>query len=160
MRNYERLEELPGTIVAGLQAGEIVLAVDRLLTGEDLGDDERTALNIGGDLLRQLADPTPIRGPRGRRVQQLISAGSALDALEAVHASSPDKDLPTFAIWMATAVEHAATGHVSEQDKGPLEAALKLFSRLGDYELARVNGIVRTREEPTRWASSMMTSRF
>ena len=158
MRNYERLEELPGTIAAGLQAGEIVLAVDLILAGSSPGADERAALNMGSSLLRQLADPTPTRGIRSRGTQQLISAGSALDAIEAIRATSSESDLPTFADWMASAIEHAAEGQTSKADKGPLEAALNVFSRLGDYELARVNGIVRTREEPTAWVSSTTTS--
>ncbi len=159
MRNYERLEELPGTIAAGLQAGEVVLAVDLILAGHSPGQDERTALKVGGTILRRLANPTPTRGIRSRGTQQLISTGSALDAIEAIRATSSESDLPTFADWMASAIEHAAEGQTSDADKGPLEVALRVFSRLGDYELARVNGLVRTREEPTTWASSTTTSR-
>ena len=157
MRNYERLEELSGTIAAGLQAGEVVLAVDQVLSGKSPGVEEQTALRAGGTILRTLADPVPAARTRGRGAQRLISARSALDAIEAIRTTSSDRDLPEFAAWMAEAIDHAAGGAVSDADTKPLQAALTVFSHLGDYELARVNSIVHTREEPMTWVSSTMT---
>ncbi len=157
MRNYERLEELSETIAAGLQAGEVVLAVDLVLAGTPAGAEEQTALRAGGAILRLLADPTTVTGTRGRGPQKLISARSALDAVEAIRTASSERDLPAFAQWMADAIEHAAEGSISDEDRKPLQAALDVFSRLGNYELARVNSIVHTREEPMTWVSLTTT---
>jgi hypothetical protein len=158
MRNYERLEQLSGTIATGLQAGEVVLAVDLVLGGGSPGTEERTALNAGSAILRQLASPSPGTGSRGHGAQRLMSARSALDAIEAIRTTSYSSDLPTFAEWMASAIDQAAEQQSYAGDTEPLKAALDVFSHLGDYELARVNSIVHTREEPMTWVPSTTTS--
>jgi hypothetical protein len=158
MRDYERLEELSKTVSAGLAAGEVVLAVDRLLAGASLDADGRVAVAAGVNLLRQLADPEAEFGSVTRGTQSLMSTGTAVDALELVHLQAPP-DVAQFLNELATALEEASESTAPSPRAPLLEEVLKLFSLLGDVELARSNRIARAGQEPMRWRSSTTTSR-
>jgi len=159
MRNFERLQGLPSTIAAGLQSGEVVLALDRAMAGETPTESERGALEAGEALLRHLANPE-IRGTVGRTrgAQHLMSAGTALDAIEVVQAASVGKDFNTFVTGLADVISRALEQGVAADDEPALRSVLNVFSHLGDLELARANTLLRTREELVTWPSSMTTS--
>jgi hypothetical protein len=158
MRNFERLQELPGTVAAGLQAGEVVLAIDRAMNGEPPGEIETGALLAGEALLRHLADPeVPVAG-RSREAQHLMGADTALDAIEVVNAEATGEDFNHFATELADVLHRAAENSSTSDDTRLLKIALRVFFHLGDLKLARVNALLRTPEEPLTWQPLTTTS--
>jgi hypothetical protein len=151
MRDHHGLEESTAAVSRGLLAGDAIIALDRVVHGEDLDQEGRAVIGEAEAFLRTLAHPDreeTLSGPHS----SLVPTGAVVSA--AAHAAGqPPKNLQAFLDGLAAELGKVAAGEDADRDL--LEIAVSLFSLIGDLELATANDIARDRQDPVRWLGTI-----
>lgn len=155
MRDHRGLEEITDAVSRGLLVGDVIVALDKSLSGGELDDDEQNALTAGSHLLREMAHPEEAAAASSS-TGSLMATDAAIDAVARAHGQPPPDDIRKFLETLSDAVRAAAEG--SDVQKKQLETVMELFSFLGDVELARANDLSRERQDPGQWLGTLTAS--
>jgi hypothetical protein len=156
MRDDYQLEEVSSAVSLGLLASDIVIAASKLLRGVAPSDTEHNALVSGESLLRKMGAPLDGVG-RSRRLGQLGSR-NAIDALHAVQARMPGKDVQEQVVRLADALQSVLGGATVAEYEAELESVRDLFAHLGGIEVSRVTNLSRPTPELPPWLTPISTA--
>lgn len=165
MRDFDRLEELSTTVQAGLEANDVIWAIDQALAGAELDEEAVQALTKGGEILEGLANPDPpsqpagpplaqkmLGGEGGRNVRSIIILATKMEGEDA-----ESIDVSEVLKGMSEALAAIARREEIEPYQGQLEASLEIFAAIGELKLGQGNGIVRAQKEQAPWTARTMT---
>jgi hypothetical protein len=157
MRDEYQLEEVSGAVSLGLLASDIVIATSKVLRGADLSGSETGALRSGETLLRAMSTPLDdVRPPR--RLGQLGSKSSAIDALRAIQVRMPGEDVQEYVKPLADAVRKVLAGEPLAAHLAEVESVRDLFASLSEMEVSRVTNLSRPTPDVPRWLTSTASS--
>lgn len=148
VRDYRGLEEITDAVSRGLLAGDVIVALDRAVSGLELDDQMIETIRAGESLLRDMAHPdraATLVGTTG----SLFATGAAVGAASRAIGREPPANVQNYLDALADSLVTLAEGKERKQDD--LMQVVSLFSFLGDLELARANDVSRQRQDPVRW---------
>ncbi len=149
MRDLQRLEQLSSTAALGMWADDVVLVLDRVLSGEQIAGTDAEILNEAADMLdvaRERAEQ-PLSTPHGAR-----SLAATTTALTIAASLVPEQTQRELLSLMAPVLRKAANGGLSgDDDIRSIETAMSLFGMLGEYQLAESNSVLASRKDARTW---------
>jgi hypothetical protein len=155
MLEWRRTDE--GALSAGLLAEKMVLALGRVLRGEELNSGDRQVLAQARDLFEAMVSNDVFVTNSG--TLRMLDDGSYFDALHVVELQTSQGGLEERLREYADILRRIAEGAQLSDDDQQLVSALRgLFSTMGEKTLARAYEASRTTEDvtwrPTRQAIS------
>lgn len=158
MRDFQRLERLSSTAALGLWADDVVLALDRLISGTSRGDVDPQLLADAAEMLEAARERTeqPLSAPRSAR--SLAATSTALGIVAGLVREQPGTGERELLTAMAEVLRDAATGALSGEDVGRVEPVMDLFGRLGEHQLVLTNSVLASRKEPRTWTETTSIS--
>jgi hypothetical protein len=166
MRDFDRLEELSSTVQAGLEANDVIWAIDQALAGAELDKEATHALEAGRDILKALAEPGQVGESEGLRRSQRMAGGDGVGRVRRVVIEVVVKDsgegtqidvTEILRAW-AEALDAVAKAGTVGNSVEALEGSLGIFAAISEVRLGQGNGIVRANKEQASWLSRTMTS--
>jgi len=156
MRDFERLEELSSTVHSGVEANDVIWAIDQALADSHLDEAEQRSLESGRDILRALSDPSSRWPAHGhRRSQNMLGCESVSSVRSIVFLAAKldegDKGADSVLDKLSHALDSISRGEPAEPHRDELELALDVFSMISEVRLGQANGIVRARRERKSW---------
>jgi hypothetical protein len=148
VRDYRGLEEITDAVSRGLLVGDVIVAVDLALTGEEFDEEMRDAIRAGESLIRDMAHPDRATTLVGTS-SSLVATGAAVGAATRSIGREPPEDVQEYLDTLAESLELLALKKERREDE--LRQVISLFSFLGDLELARANDVSHQRQDPVRW---------
>jgi hypothetical protein len=157
MHDPKNIEEVSATISRGLLAGDVVIAVDKSLTGAPLSAQELAAIDSGRNVLMSFEDPD-VPPARPLRSRHLASSKNVLDALQIARTQTLDESLQQFIHNATEALSAARQQQMTDAQRPYLESVRSLFAYLAQLNLAQANDITRSRRNPLKWPSRLSLS--
>jgi hypothetical protein len=160
MRDLGHLEELSSTAAVGLWADDVVIALDRALSGSSLSEASRDLLGSAAGTLKAAAEETehPMEAPKSARA--LAATDSAMTAAAALVQDHPEEDIQRLLLSMSETLERAAAGRLSSEDSKSAKKVIDLFGLLGERQLMASNSVLTSRKEARAWTGAPATSSF
>jgi hypothetical protein len=154
MRDRQRVEELSLTAALGLWADDVVLALNRVMQGNDVSTDDASLLSEGADVLDDA----------GQRVKEPLTTpgvGHALAATDPtlkvvtvlMHDRPGDIELAVLA-RMAIVLRTVSSGDTRQAPKEDLDALVSLFSRVAEAQLRESSSFL-TGKESSGWLATL-----
>lgn len=159
MRDFERLKELSSAVQLGLEANDVIWAIDQALVGRPLDSDTRQLLADGGAQLRRFIDSETPPDVQDMQTTQTMLETSQVESVRA-YVARTHPDVSAYLTGLARVCDELAEGQPVAHRRADLEAALDIFAAIGEMRLAEANEIALTRKEPTSWLRPTMISPF
>src|SRR5688572_12220793 len=96
MRDGSQMEELSGAVGLGLLAGDVVLALGRLINGRELNGPDRPTLEHAQSLLESLSGQGDAPSTGSSRLRQFAAGETAFDVLSAIETEAAETELEDF----------------------------------------------------------------
>ena len=158
MRDLQRLEVLSSTAALGLWADDVVLALDRAMSGAGLADADPQLLNDAAEMLEATLERTeqPLAAPRSAR--SLAATSTALNIVGTLVREQPGTDEQEILRAMASILRDAARGALNQGDAERVEPVMELFGMLGEHQLVESNSVLASRKDLSAWSATPSTS--
>lgn len=158
MGDGSQMEEVTGAVGLGLFAGDVVLALGRLINSRTAEPTDRDTLQLAAQLLEGLG--TPVDSPAPPSGQRQLAGENALDALAAVESEAAEADVEDFIRPLAEALKQSLKSN-AKPEVAALETLRRVFAAIGDAEVSRVSRLSRPRSPSLPlWQTSTATSAF
>src|SRR6266567_9048979 len=129
MSKAPQLGELSRTVRFGLLSEEVAFSTGRMIAGEELSQEEQSALKLAAEILRSLPPGEERKKAPSLRIKYMASDESYLDAIELVRSIEPAESVRDYLDKIATALERASERDV---DRDWLTKANEMFSLFGE----------------------------
>jgi hypothetical protein len=160
MRDLQRLEQLSSTAALGLWADDVVLALDRAISGVGSAEADPRLLTDAAEMLDAARERTerPLSAPRSAR--SLAATNTALTIVATLVRDQPGRDEAELLAAMASVLRDAATGGISSEDADRVEPVMDLFGMVGEHQLVQSNSVLASRKDPRTWTETPSISNF
>ena len=154
MRDLQRLEQLSSTAALGLWADDVVLALDRAMSGSGLTDADPQLLNEAAEMLEAALERSehPLSAPRSAR--SLAATNTALTIVATLAREQPGGDEQQLLHAMASVLREAASGGIRAEDADRVEPVMDLFGMLGEHQLVASNSVLASRKDSRAWTET------
>jgi hypothetical protein len=154
MRDLQHLEELSSTAALGLWADDVVLALDRAISGPALANAQADILREAAEMLEAALERTehPLTTPSTARA--LAATDTALTVLATLVRSQPNKSERELLEAMAGILREAADGALSVSDAERVQPVMDLFGMVGEHQLVASNSVLTSRKEERAWTEA------
>jgi hypothetical protein len=153
MRDLQRLEELSSTAALGLWAGDVVLALDRASTPDNVSESDRQLLNDAATMLEETLERAarPLSTPKSARA--LAATDTTLTAV-AVLAQEQAGNQQELLAEMAKIIREASEGVLTTNDAERLQQVIALFGLVGELQLVESNSVLTSRKDTRTWTAT------